>query len=274
MRSFLDKIIWIGLFLLFIPTTLVIASWNSLPGDFIYPVKLSLERSLLVLVSPSYEVSGQLQMKYTERRFADARRLLADKNSVTGLPYLDKQVEEAKIAIENAPNPEARQALVDQYIVILSQVFDGLQQQKMSLTQVPPSTFSVQGQPGSTSPKIPVSNESLQASPTSEVIPSPAAIAAQPTVITASPVNSITPTPASQPTLTSIISTTGPVLPPPPNIVVAMHITESQQKINDTIDDLKKSKSPGQQNKPQQNNPTQNPKKSDSHESTPTPESQ
>src|SRR3990170_1229687 len=75
-----------------VPTVLIVASWNSLPGSGMYRVKLGLEQALLLVVSPSYATRGALQVKYTERRFAESTRLLADQASIEGLPYLEKQV--------------------------------------------------------------------------------------------------------------------------------------------------------------------------------------
>lgn len=240
MRKILDKLIWIGLFVFFVPTTLVIASWNSLPGDFMFPIKLGLERSLLVIVSPSYEVSGQLQIKYTERRFSDAQRLLAINNSVSGLPYLDQQVEAAKVSIEKAPNVESRQVLANQYIATLTQVSDDLEQQKLAITK----TAVTSGNPG---------NAGQPAVQPSELIPV-ATATNKPTIIVVAPtatptqafepsqnhqnVQTSTPTPTPGPTLATVVTTS--TVTPPQNLVIAMQITETQHKISETIDDLKK----------------------------------
>ena len=44
MRAVFDKILWGTLILLFGPTVMIVASWNSLPGDTLYGVKLGMER--------------------------------------------------------------------------------------------------------------------------------------------------------------------------------------------------------------------------------------
>lgn len=64
-----------------------------------YPVKLAFEDVLLLFVSPSYRVKSAFSVKYTERRFSEAKRLLADRHSVVGLSYLEKQVRETKTVI-------------------------------------------------------------------------------------------------------------------------------------------------------------------------------
>lgn len=265
MRNILDKLIWIGLFIFFVPTTLIIVSWNSLPGELMFPIKLGLERSLAVIVSPSYEVSGQLQIKYTERRFADAQKLLAIKNSVSGLPYLDQQVETAKTAIEKAPNPAARQVLANQYIATLTQVSGALEQQKQTImtstSTNPQIETTALGQPASESFPLPtplptsVGGTTMFPRPRSTDVSVKSVPSAGPTSATAA-----TPTPA--PTLTTVVTTTG-ATPPQQNIVVAMQITRTQQQINKTIDDLKKQENQGNhgnnENKPAENMPTVTP---------------
>ena len=271
MKNILDKIIWIGLFVLFVPTSLVIASWNSLPGQLLFPVKLGLERTLLVLVSPSYEVSGELQIKYTERRFAEAQRLLADQNSVSGLPYLEQQVADAKTAIENAPNPAARQALATQYIATLTQVSGSLEEQKLALTQ----TANNQGNPGGSSQAAETVTPAKIVTTTAQTQPGPVSVTPLPTpATTPSPTTRAlpmdthqNPTPTPVPTLTTIVSTGSTT--PPQNIVVAMQITQTQQQINQTIQDLQKStgedqnKHQDQQQKPDHAEKNNNPDNSD-----------
>lgn len=122
MRAIIDKTLCGALILLFGPTVMIVASWNALPGDNLYGVKLTLEKTALALASPSYATNGNLQIKYTERRFAEAKQLMASKQSIQGLPYLDQQIAQTKKVIENTPNKEAQVALAKQYIRVLTSV--------------------------------------------------------------------------------------------------------------------------------------------------------
>src|SRR5258706_15313391 len=98
MNKTVNTILWVILFIFLLPSSLAIASWNSLPGSDLYAVKLAMEQAL-VFVTPSVQAKGDLQIAYTERRFSDAKRLLADQASVQGLSYLDTQVVTTKNAI-------------------------------------------------------------------------------------------------------------------------------------------------------------------------------
>ncbi len=133
MRSVLNTITWGFLLLFFIPSAMIVASWNSLPGDRLYGTKLALERVLLAVVSPSYAAQGSLQVKYTERRFAESRRLLADKHSIVGLSYLASQVETTKQAVLNAPDAATRKDLAQTYLQTLYKVKTQLEDDKQAI---------------------------------------------------------------------------------------------------------------------------------------------
>lgn len=148
-KKFLDALVWGFLLVFAVPTVMIVASWNSLPGDPMYGVKLGLERTLLVLVSPSYTAKGTLEMKYTERRFSEAKRLLADKASVAGLVYLDDQVTTTKNVIVQAPNAKTQKDLAEAYIATLTTLSSQLEQQKQHVVAPAPQTVSqpISGQP-------------------------------------------------------------------------------------------------------------------------------
>lgn len=135
MKKILDYFTWGFLFLFAIPSVLIVASWQSLPGDTMYPVKLGFEDVLLFFVKPSYAASGTLSVKYTERRFAEAKKLLADKNSIEGLSYLERQVSTTRAMIAKAPNTAAQKHLARTYLTTLREVTTELEAQKQRGTQ-------------------------------------------------------------------------------------------------------------------------------------------
>lgn len=214
MRVIIDKILWGMLVVLFIPTVMIVASWNALPGESMYGTKIALERAALALASPSYATSGTLQIKYTERRFAEAKQLMASKQSIQGLPYLEQQIAETKKSIKRTPNKQAQIALAKQYINTLTTVSTDLEAQKQTIT----------------------------ASPQTVVFASP-----RPTVITTHNVKK----PAN--TSTSTPNATPPTIKPPPAQVTTetlaapvatgqsaadLQITQTQQNVDQTIADL------------------------------------
>jgi len=210
MQLIVDKILWGALILLFGPTVMTVASWNALPGDNLYGVKLALEKTALALASPSYATSGNLQIKYTERRFAEAKQLVASKQSIQGLPYLDQQIAQTKKVIENAPNKETQVELAKQYINTLSTVSTDLEVQKQSITQSPQPLASAQPQQIATPIPTPPAKQDLASPDTSSPTPTPVQIAQ--------------------------VSTTTPIRTQ--QAVAALQINQTQQNVSQTIADL------------------------------------
>ncbi|MEK7119746.1 MAG: hypothetical protein AAB457_01145 [Patescibacteria group bacterium] len=177
MGKLLDRIVWGFLLTFAVPTIMVVVSWNSVPGDSTYGMKRALEQTLLVLASPSYETKGNLQVKYTERRFSEASRLLADKASVEGLIYLNDQLAITKTVITEAPNAKVQKELATNYIETLTKLSGQLEKQKQTVA-------------GTTSTPAPVRQElaaPIAVQPEQQTVPARAAPTAIP-IVTAPPV--------------------------------------------------------------------------------------
>ncbi len=136
MNKFLNSVLWSVLFILLLPSSLAVASWNSLPGSQLFRVKLFMEQAL-VLIVPTAQAKGDLQIAYTERRFSEAKRLLADRTSVQGLSYLDSQIGVTKDAILSTKDPVVKKQLAQKYVATLREVKVELQQQKEVLAPEP-----------------------------------------------------------------------------------------------------------------------------------------
>lgn len=234
MKIILDKILWSALLLLFGPTVMIVASWNALPGDNLYGVKLVLERTALAVASPSYATSGTLRIKYTERRFAEAKQLLASKQSIQGLPYLEQQIAETRKAIESAPNKEAQVALAKQYITTLSTVSTELEAQKQTITTTSqPIAYAPPQQTNTSTP-----TQTPAPTPTSGMkdVLTPAQPTGGPEV--KKPTPSRSPSPKNTPTPIQIaqVTTTAPI--PVQHAVVALQIDQARKNVQQTIDDL------------------------------------
>ena len=200
MRSWFDKLT-IGLVIvLSVPTSLAILTWRSLPGHIDYPIKLAMERLLLLVVSPSYAASGNLRVAITERRVAEAEKLLADQGSTAGLVYLANQVSETKTTILAGSNRQTQQELSVRYVETLKDSKAKLEVQKQTIIQ----TSSEQPERTRT-----------QASPTQKPQVSQSTLTKQPVLPTAAP---------------------SPPQPPPAEIID--EIEETQDLIQDSIDDL------------------------------------
>lgn len=141
-RSFADSFMWGFLIVFFVPTTLVVASWKAIPGDVFFPAKIATEKSALFILSPSSLASGSLQIRYTERRLGEAQTLMAMKQSVTGLTYFEKQMEETKQQILQTSDPKIRGQLAREYAQSLTDMSVVLaKEKKLMLAQ--PNTPSV-----------------------------------------------------------------------------------------------------------------------------------
>ena len=209
MSHWFDKLT-IGFVIVFsVPTALVILTWNSLPGNFDYPIKLAMENLLLLVVSPSYAATGNLNVKYTERRSDEAAQLLATTQSGAGLVFLANQVTETKSTILAGSDRITQKQLVVRYVKTLEQTNTKLEAQKQTMI----ATQSEQPE-----------RTRIQASPTlrPETQYVPPQLSKPPP--TPTPVVVDTPTPTPTPTES-------------PQEVID-EIEETQDLIEETIDDL------------------------------------
>lgn len=244
MRQFLRSLRW-GFLVVFVALTImIIASWNSLPGDPLYGVKLGLEQALFVLVSPSYAAQGDLSVKYTQRRFSEAKRLLEDKGSVEGLRYLDKQITTTRDIIEKGSDTKTQTELAQKYIDTLTNISAQLTAQQQALASAQPAAgLPAQG----TTPVAPVARGQ---SPQGIVpVQQPGTAGAPPVVTT--PLAQVQPPPAASPQnppSAPVVQQQTPPPPPPPPVVappppppvaVQQQINQTQANIQQTIQELK-----------------------------------
>jgi hypothetical protein len=87
--------------LLILPTTAILATWNTLPNEPLYPVKRYLENIALKLVGNSFAARADLQATFVEQRFNEAEVLLIQ-SSNDGLEGLTMQIKVAKAEIVSA----------------------------------------------------------------------------------------------------------------------------------------------------------------------------
>lgn len=128
-----DNLIWVVVFLFLVPSSLVVASWNSLPGSRLYRVKLVAEDSLVALAF-SKSAKSELEVSYADKRLSDATQLLSETGSADGLEYFRSQIQDAKNALAQAPDGEVKEELRVRYITALQNASRQLDQQKQMIS--------------------------------------------------------------------------------------------------------------------------------------------
>ncbi len=100
MRKFLDRLIT-GLAIVFvIPTTLILISWNAIPGDRFYPIKTEMEDITLALTANT-RLASAFSLEFTDRRFNEATLLLAKEGSTIGYELLVAEAQQTQAIVLN-----------------------------------------------------------------------------------------------------------------------------------------------------------------------------
>jgi hypothetical protein len=95
MKKFLSAL-FTGFALFFsIPTVLILASWNAIPGDTLYSVKSSFEDVALALTANT-RIATAFSVNFTDRRFNEAAILLDRKGSTVGYELLVAEARQAR----------------------------------------------------------------------------------------------------------------------------------------------------------------------------------
>jgi hypothetical protein len=97
-RKFLDRLIT-GIAIAFvIPTTLILISWNAIPGDRFYPIKTEMEDITLALTANTRFASA-FSLEFTDRRFNEATLLLAKEGSTIGYELLVAEAQQTQALV-------------------------------------------------------------------------------------------------------------------------------------------------------------------------------
>jgi 5-bromo-4-chloroindolyl phosphate hydrolysis protein len=128
-----DNILWILIFIFVVPSSLVVASWGSLPGSRLYAVKLLAEDAMIAMTI-SKGAKSELQVAYADKRLSDATQLLSQNESGDGLEYFRKQMEDAKVALSQAPDGSAKEELKAKYLTALQNASHQRQQKQIIST--------------------------------------------------------------------------------------------------------------------------------------------
>lgn len=130
MKKSLNIFVWAVLLFLITPSSMALASWNAVPGDYTYSWKLSLERVLLLFLSPSNKLQSSTQIKIAERRYSEFEQVLDSEYAIESLNSLNKQLETTSADIQKINQVESREEVTNQYIESLKKMSVALSEQK------------------------------------------------------------------------------------------------------------------------------------------------
>ena len=115
-----------------LPATAILASWNSLPGSTLYPVKRGLEKTALFLL-PNSLLEMDFRLKLLDRRFNEAILALFDNHSDQGLKAIVEEARMMELAFEDlAPKTQVQvQIKIVSKLKQTSQKLEQVQQQHL-----------------------------------------------------------------------------------------------------------------------------------------------
>ncbi|MFA7301590.1 MAG: hypothetical protein WC069_04725 [Candidatus Shapirobacteria bacterium] len=119
-----------------IPTFAIITTWNTIPGQKLYPLKRNIEISALKLLTGNFSMTADLQSQILDRRFAESQVLLAQ-DSGYGLATLTQQIQAAKVEIITAKStndPKLVQKKAENLVVQLKEYNQKLETTKTQIT--------------------------------------------------------------------------------------------------------------------------------------------
>lgn len=122
------------------PSGMVLASWNAVPGDNTYGIKLGLEKALLIAMSPSSQLQTTTNSKLTERRLGEVTKVLSGVHAKESLDNLTMQIAATRESLTGIQDEQAKKEAIAKYVETLHQVTSQLEEQKLTraLAYLPP----------------------------------------------------------------------------------------------------------------------------------------
>lgn len=108
MNRNLNIFLWVIFFSLMAPSGMALASWNSVPGDNTYGMKLALEKVLLFAISPSNELKSSTNSKLTERRLGEVTKVLSGVHAKESLENLTMQISATRESLAGIQDEQAK----------------------------------------------------------------------------------------------------------------------------------------------------------------------
>ncbi len=95
MKKFLNILLTGFAVFFFVPTTLILISWNAIPGDSLYSIKTGLEDVALTLTINT-PLASAFSVNFTDRRYTEATKLLAQEGSTVGYELLVAEAQQTQ----------------------------------------------------------------------------------------------------------------------------------------------------------------------------------
>lgn len=214
-----------------VPTGLILASWNALPGDSLYTTKRALENVTLTVVQTT-PLASSFSVSFTDRRFKEADKLLSTKGSTIGYSLLVEQAQQSKDIIVDQRNTQQADQLIqniDQYEKLIEVKKATVVAQAQQNT---PSAYTQTGQ-AATQPTYTNPSQTTTTSPQTTTYTNP------PQTATTQP----TSTPLSQPqqALPTQLPTQQPSLTQPQTVEQTLvQLNDAQQHLEKIKNEIKK----------------------------------
>ena len=123
------------------PAVAILATWNSLPESFLYPVKIGLEKTALALLPNSF-FESEFRLKLIDRRTAEATNVIikspADTKALQAILAEAHAAQDLTVQLDDQDRSQASQKLVQKLI----QTSKKLDQVKHSVSQTTSSNTS------------------------------------------------------------------------------------------------------------------------------------
>ena len=209
-RKFFNISSWIILFALLPITVLIFLSQDSIPGDFFYPVKRSMENVILAAASVNPATRAAFRTDLTQARFKEAQSLVVSRSNASGLTTFVDEVRGTQLEVASLKNDAQRVKAEEKLAAKIQEYQNGLstletktqqniiayQFQASPIPILIPTSITI-----STTTPVPTSTPVGQASsassdasaPTPTLIPSPSSITS-PLTSTQNPTITVAPT--------------------------------------------------------------------------------
>lgn len=140
LKKIIDYGTWVIFFLIFTYSLLYYVTRNAVPGDFLYPTKLGVERILIASSRIVYR-SVDFEIGFVAMRFDEVSKVLASQYGQESLQRLDSQVTETADTISKIKDPKARKEAANKYIIQLSYISSGLEQEQRKITSTTQNNY-------------------------------------------------------------------------------------------------------------------------------------
>jgi len=158
----------IFIILLAFPATAIMASWKSIPGSTLYPIKRGLEKVALALLPDSF-YETQFRLKLIDRRTAEATiSIIKSPNEMQALNELLAEAKAAQFATTSLEETQERSQAIQQLITKLTST-----NQTLEAFKTTPSTTSPNDQSQPTDNNQPILPPYIQSSTQTTQEPNP-----------------------------------------------------------------------------------------------------